>query len=346
MFEVVNRTPFAVSLVPGLGKDDVSNMTVVTKGTFVIPDWSGPPTVAEEQIPFRGGDDHNGPEPAEASVRFESDACPAKPGTDVVLVGHAYAGPRRQRAVDVGLRVGPLQKIVRVTGDRCWVRAGRSWLMSSPAAAFERMPLVYERSFGGVDRSDPDPARHARDERNPVGTGFAVVARKERLDGLALPNIESPRHLIKDWNERPPVAGFGFVARAWLPRRALAGTYDKRWTEERSPLLPEDFDERFFSGAPANQVIIPHLRGGEPVALSNCTPDGLLSFELPRVTLSVSVNWSGGPAGQELPYVLDTVTLEPDERRVVLCWRSTFSCGNRLRQIQRVVVRPGPGKEG
>ena len=32
MFEVVNRTPFAVSLVPGLGKDYIANMTVATAG--------------------------------------------------------------------------------------------------------------------------------------------------------------------------------------------------------------------------------------------------------------------------------------------------------------------------
>jgi hypothetical protein len=31
--------------------------------------------------------------------------------------------------------------------------------------------------------------------------------------------------------------------------------------------------------------------------------------------------------------------LEPDDNRVVMCWRSTFRCGRRLRQVRRVVVR-------
>jgi hypothetical protein len=40
-----------------------------------------------------------------------------------------------------------------------------------------------------------------------------------------------------------------------------------------------------------------------------------------------------------VPPVLDTVILDPDERRIVMSWRSTFLCGRRLRQVQRVVVR-------
>ena len=174
MFEIINRTPFVVSLIPGLGKDDVAHITVLAKGTFNIPIPPGPPRIAEQQIPFWPGDEWNGPEPATSSVRFESDACPTKPGTDVVLVGHAYAGARHQATVDVGLRVGKLQKVVRVTGDRIWARAAFTWVMSSPPVAFERLPLVYERAFGGVDRSDP--AQPSGDDRNPVGTGFAAAA--------------------------------------------------------------------------------------------------------------------------------------------------------------------------
>ena len=325
MFEIINRTPFVVSLIPGLGKDDVAHMTVLAKGTFSIPIPPGPPRIAEQQIPFWPGDEWNGPEPATSSVRFESDACPTKPGTDVVLVGHAYAGARRQATVDVGLRVGKLQKVVRVTGDRIWARAALTWVMSSPPVAFERLPLVYERAFGGVDRSDP--AQPSGDDRNPVGTGFAAAARKERLEGLRLPNLEDPRHPIKTWSDRPPVAGFGVVGRGWIPRRSLGGTYDPR----------------FFNGAPADQVAVPHLRGGEPVSLSNCSPDGVLSFELPRIALSITIDWAAGPQAQEVPPVLDTVILDPDERRIVMSWRSTFPCGRRLRQVQRVVVRMARG---
>jgi hypothetical protein len=344
MFEIVNRTPFAVSLIPGMGKDDVANLTVVAKGTFALGGSPGEPTIADEQVPFLPGDVWNGPDPAESSVRFESDACPAKPATDVVLVGHAHAGARPVRTVDVALRIGSVHKIIRVMGDRQWVRDGTGWVMSSPPAPFERMPLIYERAFGGVDRSDPDPGRHKGEDRNPVGTGFVASGRSRTLDGLPLPNLEDPGKLIRDWSDRPPISGFGFVARGWLPRRSLGGTYDERWTRERSPLLPEDFDDRFFNGAPADQVVRPHLRGGEPVSVSGCTPDGVMSFEVPRGGPSFTVDWAGGPREQKIAHVLDTLIIDPDERRIVICWRGTFVCGRRLRQVQRIAVRLAKGQ--
>jgi hypothetical protein len=339
MFELVNRTPFVASLIPGLGRDDIAHLTVLTKATFRMASTTGSLDIAEQQMPYLPVDQCNGPDPANSSVRVESDACPAKPGTDVVLVGHAYTGGRPRASVDVGLRVADLRKVVRVTGQRCWADAGLAWVISSPPLAFERMPLVYERAFGGVDRAHPDPARHGAEERNPVGTGFAATSFKARMKGMALPNLEDPRHPIRAWSDRPPIAGFGFVGRGWLPRRSFAGTYDQRWQDQRSPLLPEDFDARYLQGAPLDQIATPHLQGGEPVQLINCSPAGSVAFSLPRIGLSIAVDWDGGKRSEGMPYVLDTVVLEPDDSRVVMCWRSTFRCGRRLRQVRRVVVR-------
>ena len=342
MFEIINRTPFVVALLPGLGSDDVANVTVLAKGTFAIPARPGPLAPAELQMPVRWGDEHHGPEPGTSSVRYESDVCPAKPGTDVVLLGHACApGARRQSVVEVSLDLGSVRKVVRVSGERRWVQAAGAWSISSPPVPFDRLPLIYERAFGGEDRSDSDPARHAGDDRNPVGAGFATSDRKSRLEGLALPNLEDPRNPIKEWSDRPPVAGFGFVARGWVPRRPLAGTYDKDWLKLRSPLLPADFDQRFFNGAPADQVVAPHLRGGESVRVSGASADGSLTFDLPRLRPDFEVHWADGARAEPAMPVLDTVLLEPDERRVVLSWRSTLRCGRRLRRLRRVVVRMG-----
>ena len=335
MFELVNRSPFIGALVPGMDKDDVAHLTVVVKGTFAIS-ADGTTAVADEPVALQLGDERNGDDPA-SSVRFESDFCPAKPGTDVILHGHAYPVSQRQRSVDVGLEVGPIRKVVRVVGDRVWTRAAGSWVISSPPVAFDKMPLVYERAFGGTDRTHPDPARHAADERNPVGTGFAVAARSDRLEGLRLPNLEDLRAPTKSWDARQTVAGFGFVGRSWEPRRRLGGTYDAAWTTSRSPLLPADFDPRFFNGAPADQIASPHLGGGERVRVSNAAPDGALDFKLPAVDLSAEVEV--GKGHETLRPVLDTVVIEPDLRRLILCWRATSRLGPRIREVKRVVVR-------
>jgi hypothetical protein len=337
MFQVVNRTPFLHALIPGVDRDDVAQLTLLLKGTFRIPARGGPAVWADEQVAIRHADETTAPEPT-ASVRHESDVCPAKPGTDVVLLGHAHAGAHPRPAVDVSLEVGPLRKVVRVTGDRAWTRAGAAWIVSRPVP-FQRLPLVYERAFGGADTSDPDPARRAGDERNPAGTGFVLAGARDRLEGLRLPNLEDPARPITDWADRPPVAGFGWVSRAWLPRRSFAGTFDAAWTHERAPLLPRDFDERFFNGAPADQIVTPHLAGGEPVRLRQLTAGGLAAFELPRVEFRLHVE-IGATAEARVPK-LDTVVIEPDLERVTLCWRDTFRCGRRLRQIRRVIVRQG-----
>ena len=335
MFEVVNRTPFLHALIPGLDRDDVAQLTLLLKGTFRIPRRGGPAVWGDEQVPIRHADETTGPEPT-ASARHESDLAPLKPGTDVILLGHAHARARARTAVDVSLEVGPLRKVVRVFGDRVWTRAGVEWIASRPLA-FERLPLVYERASGGTDLADPDPARRGADERNPAGTGFALAGRRDRLEGLRLPNLEDPARPITSWEDRPPVAGLGWVSRAWLPRRLLGGTFDAAWTRERAPLLPHDFDARFFNGAPADQVVTPHLTGGEPVRLRQVMPDEMVAFELPRVDFRIQLAIDA-TAEQRAPK-LDTVVIEPDLERVTLCWRDTFLCGRRLRRIRRVVVR-------
>jgi len=104
-----------------------------------------------------------------------------KPGTDVVLVGHAYAGARPEARVDVSLDVGPLRKIVRVTGDRVWTRAGMAWIASRPVP-FQRLPLVYERALAASTL----PIRIQRDgapTRESGGTGYLLAGDKDRLEG-------------------------------------------------------------------------------------------------------------------------------------------------------------------
>jgi hypothetical protein len=237
--------------------------------------------------------------------------------------------------VDVSLQVGHLHKVVRVFGDRAWTRA-LAWVASHPLP-FEEMPLMYERAFGGWDRSHPDPRHHAADERNPVGTGFSAEGRAERMEGLRLPNLEDPSHAINQWKARPPIAGFGFVGRGWLPRRLLAGTYDEAWSEARAPLLPPDFDERYYNGAPSDLVATPHLRGGESVEVQGASRKGTLTFDLPAPDLEVALS-----VRREISTakpVLDTVIIEPDDERVVMSFRSTFACSRLLPHIEVAQVK-------
>ena len=335
MLEIHNRTPFEVALFPGLDKEGYDQATVLIKGTFALRPRSPEPAVADEQAKVTHGDQFHG-DPEASSVKYESDGGPAKAGTDVVLVGHAYAPRRAAEFVDVELEAGPLRKAVRVFGDRCWVRAAGSWEMSPPLT-FERLPLIYERAFGGADTSDPDPARHTYEPRNPVGTGFTTGKRSAQINGLRIPNLEDPLDLIESPGDRPAPAGFGFIGRSWLPRMAYAGTYDERWKAERCPFLPLDFDDRHHRGAHPDLAAPYHFKGGEPVSVTHASDAGEVRFNVPARVLEVTVSIKG--ITQDHRPVLDTLLVEPDARRVVLAWRATFRCPKTFLYIDGVRVR-------
>jgi hypothetical protein len=232
--------------------------------------------------------------------------------------------------MEVGFRVGPVQKIVRVTGDRRWGSAG----LGAPEP-FVTMPIVYERAFGGTDARSSQPERDW-DWRNPVGTGFAVE--REHLQGVPLPNVEYPDEAMAGWKDLPRPAGFGAIAGHWQPRVAYAGTYDERWMQQRQPLVPDDFDDRFFQCAPVDQQTPSFLRGGEPVVLHRLTPGGDLRFVLPKVFLGFDTRFYDGSREIHKERRLHTIILEPDHPRVSLVWHSALPCHFKVQKLERTIV--------
>src|SRR5262249_34707265 len=152
-----------------------------------------------------------------------------------------------------------------IHGDRVWQRSITSGARPSDALPFVTMPLVWERAYGGVAANSTEQ-KPVFDVRNPIGCGF------ENDPGVAvgrpLPNIEDPGQPLTRLSDRPRPMGVGPVARHWQPRVRFAGTYDEAWTRQRAPLWPDDFDERFFCGAPSYLQAFPHLTGGEQVWLT------------------------------------------------------------------------------
>ncbi len=333
MLEVRNHTPFAAAIVPGLDKEGFDTATVIVKGTFAI-DRARELAVAAEQQPIHYGDVPEG-EPARSSVRFEADAAPAKPATDVVLVGHAYP-PRPAPSVDVALIAGPVRKTVRVFGNRCWTRGLTGAALSDPQP-FERMPLVYENAFGGCDAASAEPHPYPA---NPVGTGFSSSDDPALVEGLRAPNLEDPAALIARPSDRPAPAGFGFIGRGWSARACFAGTCDDAWRRTRCPCLPLDFDERFFQGAHPDLVAPGHFRGGEPVVAVNASPSGKIELTVPRRSFAIGVVIRG--AAREHEPVLDTLVIAPDDGFVALTWKATFRCPRTFLYIEQVVVRERP----
>ena len=117
--DIVNETPFAVATMLWEDLQGQSKLSVLTKGTFEIQ-TNAVALPAPAQLPIFTADEYYGENPT-ASVRFESDMVPFKPRADVVLIGRAQAANGRPvTRLDVTLRVGRLEKKIRVFGDRQW----------------------------------------------------------------------------------------------------------------------------------------------------------------------------------------------------------------------------------
>lgn len=328
MLQLRNATPFKANLFLLADAQGVETLFAVVKGTFAITPSLA---LADEQIPITLADEHFG-DPLVTSIRRPSDVALAKPGTDVLLVGSAWSldGPCWQ--MNVSLSVGPLTKTVRVFGDRVWREtaggASIQWV-----APFERMPLIWERAYGGRAETEQGPAS---EQRNPVGTGLHLAGQERALDGTSLPNVEDPAFLIGSPKDRPAPAGFAPVAPHWEPRKSYAGTYDAAWQKNRAPYYPTDLDARFFQVAPPGLVSARVLRGGEMVEVRGATPAGELRFALPPISLSAAYGLDHGTEMRAAD--LDTVVIEPDSNRVVMTWRAAFACDKKSLKIRHVSI--------
>jgi len=144
--------------------------------------------------------------------------------------------------------------------------------------------------------------------------------------GIAAQLNDRPAHSIEYPNgsaSSAGPAGFGPIDPAWMPRRALAGTYDDRWAKSKAPLLPDDYDPAYALSSPVDQRLAKPLVGGERVELINLTPQGRLMFEVPRISLEFRSAFSRRREPHLTP-LISTLLIEPDDRRVAVVWQSTL----------------------
>jgi hypothetical protein len=328
---VANETPFVASLFVAPDLAGVDTALTIVKATFEI--GPGSVRVASVQVPVVTGDECWG-DPASSSLRYAGEVHPAKPATDVALVGSGHAPNGKPVAgFGVSLSVGALKKVVHVHGDRTWQRGIIGPSVSKPQPVTE-VPLQYERAYGG--RRDLPNGDFVSDLRNPVGRGFLGKRGASELIGQPLPNLEHPRHWITSPSDKPPPACLGFIAPWWEPRRRYTGTYDEAWRKTRAPYWPLDLDPRFFQTAPPDQIVAGGLRGGEPVEILNASPRGVQRFALPTVVFDVTVHLGRERISPRLR--LETLLLEPDQDRFSMTWRGAVPCDKRALRVEAVDV--------
>jgi hypothetical protein len=330
-----NSTYALFEAIPALDENGETILVAIAKATFGF-DARGGVLRIEEQPPIHLAPVYWG-NPLTSSLRYDADVALQKPAADVVLLGHARSTHGPVDSLDVGIRVGPVQKVARVIGDRVWLRDGGSAVLSRPNK-FEALPLRYERTFGGWDRTDPNPKKHVCEPRNPVGTG---AGRPLRNDGetLRAPNIVDPASPAIGYGEQARPMGFGFVAPDWAPRAGFAGTYDEAWEKTRKPLLPRDFSRRFFNAASEGLVAPGFLKGNEQVTLVNVGSAPRIDFQLPGLEPpAMAFHFRNGRSTQ-VAGSLDTLTVDADAMTVSLVWRSQVPVASGMHDVAAIDVK-------
>ncbi|MBZ9973982.1 MULTISPECIES: DUF2169 domain-containing protein [unclassified Mesorhizobium] len=301
---VENRTPFLAGTFVQANAEGNEIFLAVFSASFDVAQGATQFQPAVDQLPVSFGDIPFG-NPACSSVRYEGEIAWVKPGVDVVLNGQAHAPRDRPvHEMQVGLKVAGIRKVLNVTGDRLYDTGAYS-----KPYPFTRMPVIYERAFGGTDdkgRTDP---------RNPLGVGFNHARSADKTVKTHAPNITYVSEPFLSVSDRPKPAAFGVIGRGWHPRLPLAGTYDQAWIDNQWPLPPTDFDPRYNLCAPADQQL-PGLNDGEDVSVIGMTPDGRWNFRLPRVVAPIRLLFDD--RAEDRVFQVDTVIIEPDLRRVTL----------------------------
>ncbi|RYE67535.1 MAG: DUF2169 domain-containing protein [Oxalobacteraceae bacterium] len=255
-----------------------------------------------------------------------------------------------------------LDKAIHVCGGREFVRQRNEWVLRQTSTE-SRVPLRYELAYGGscvvvnpVYVDDPASVQLLMNEvcyLNPIGRGWVHEDYLRTLSSIGLPHplvVPAPQiELESSGMSRPDVtpqsgglqppemallsqqyshrpAGFGPIGRAWTPRIQRAGTYDDRWTEDRWPALPEDFDMAYWNAAPEDQQIrFPrpdlYVELGNLVDPALC-PSGYAVVVLPGHRASVLFHLASGLMLGG-PCVIDTLHVDTDAMEIAITWRAS-----------------------
>jgi hypothetical protein len=338
----------ATTVLPGQTPEGAYILSVLVKRSFDINPGKEC-TLAAADKPLIPGDVF-WDDPMNSSVRYESDFIPFKQATDVVVEGVAHApGGMATSACTVSVRVDRWSKSVAVIGDRVARYANGQTPVFTDPARFTRMDLRYERAYGGTDVYS-DPQSLYPYPRNPLGRGFVLRNTAQTVDNLPLPNLEDPTLPLTPaslcvgdyaaWESRPMPAGFGWIAKTWLPRALLAGIMpadrpvEQELRQAYAELLPadqrqpylengiRDMDFQFFNGASPG-LVVPYLQGGEWVATENLSRGGAHRFQLPTPVPRIGLDIGDGV--QEPQVVLQTVMIRMEDEQVDLVWRGAVS---------------------
>jgi hypothetical protein len=225
-------------------------IALLAKRTYVLDAYGSVGVPAKEQAPLRPQAIYDGD--ANGLLLADTEAWPYKLRTDIVVHGHVHAHGTR-RVVDAAVVVGGMRRDLRVSGDRRCTRAANGAVLFSEPEPFDKMPLGYDRAYGGYDHgseamvpnlfdllgdsvatgSDPKMYSLCCYPRNRHGRGYRLASSSTPLDDVLLPNIEDPADLLRPdrlivadplaWWRQPLPAGTSWLHHGYFARCVYMG---------------------------------------------------------------------------------------------------------------------------
>ena len=105
------------------------------------------------------------------------------------------------------------------------------------------------------------------------------------------------------------------------------------------PLLPKDFDRRFFNAASPGLIASGYLKGDEPVLIENASRRGTLLFNLPGVPPPECRVQLVGKRDAQILMALDTVIINTDQDLLLLLWRGHLPLRNGPHDVVSIQVQ-------
>lgn len=316
-----NNTVFQTTTFLHWNAKDEEMATVIVKGMLFRQGEGWAYLITQPEI--RADDNYAG-DVASSYLLNEQDIAPFKPATDLLIVADACApagDPLEEWPVEVSIP-GRLSYGFHVRGPSQWEKnMWGEWTLSPPQKVTD-VPIDYSRAFGG---SALDGEQLIAFEHNPAGCGVYSENDLNELDTLPAPQLG----LLAEFsavkvNDPMTVCGFGPIAKTWLPRRGLAGTFDDIWRKTRHPRMPKDYDFRYWNCAPGPLQLSPFLRGGETISFRHLSA---ISDDYSVVLPNTKIVGTLSPDGVRVPFNLDSVSVNirgesAESHSVELIWRA------------------------
>ena len=346
------------------------SVSILSKRSYVW-DSNGDVHPAREQAPITH--DISVTQPADRNgeiVTQGRDAWPIKVATDVIVTGHAHApAGEHVHALLVAVSVGQHHKRIVAFGRR-FARYRNGQISFSSPERLTSVDVSWANAYGGIDPMvlpeglTDTPAIAGKPilelfpgayPRNLAGTGYLIAETPDLIDGLELPQLEDPEHLLEPssflvrdpraWWKCPLPAAFGWAHTLSFPRILHCGGKPYHLPQPPSEALREcqlglvddatlaDPKARPMNVKLTNEaapdMIMPFLRGNEVVRLRGFDAHGELRFRLPneRPEVEVAIDGESLP---ELATCIHTLAIDADARQFYMLHSTRFAASQAL----------------